>query len=55
MKEETEEILGNAYDIIQELQETIAKLTKGKAAQLGVINRSNFVLDQINDALYENL
>lgn len=55
MKEETEEVLGNAYDIIQELEETINMLTKDKPTELSVRARARFVLSQINDALYENL
>ena len=55
MNTEITEVLGNAYDIIQELQETIIELTKDNPAQLGVINRSNFVLGQINDELYKTL
>jgi hypothetical protein len=55
MTEEQIEVLDNAYDIIQELQATIIELTKDRPTQLGVINRSNFVLGQINDELYKTL
>ena len=55
MNEDHIELLGSAYDIIQELQETIIHLTKDNPTQLGVINRSNFVLGQINDELYKTL
>jgi len=55
MNEEQIEVLGSAYDIIQELQEKIIELTKDTPSQLGVINRSNFVLGQINDILYKTL
>jgi len=55
MTEEQIEVLNDAYDIIQELQATIIEMTKYDGAQLGVINRSNFVLRQINDELYKTL
>jgi len=49
------EALENAYDIIQELEETINELTKDKPVELGVRARARFVLCQINDILYETL
>ena len=55
MNEEITEVLGNAYDIIQELEETINMLTKDKPTELSVRARARFVLSQINDVLYENL
>ena len=55
MKEDHIELLGIAYDMIQDLEETINKLTKDNPGQLSVTNRARFVLDQINDAIYETL
>ena len=55
MKEDHIELLGIAYDMIQELEETINELTKDKPVELGVRARARFVLCQINDILYETL
>jgi len=55
MKEDHIELLGIAYDMIQELEKTINELTKDKPIELGVRARASFVLDQINDAIYKTL
>jgi len=53
MEEETIKVLGNAYDVIQELLKVVDNLSKDKSAELRA--RARFVLDEINDELYKTL